>query len=417
MNILEMAREGLKVELSTAIRKAVAQKQEVVHMDLEVRTNGQTRVVNITVRPVKDPRAAGMLWVIFEERGLWKQQEILIPKRASGVRKVERLESMEDELRYTRETLQTTIEELETANEELKSTNEELQSTNEELQSANEELETSKEEQQSLNEELVTVNSELQGKIEELTKTNNDMRNLLDSMEVPTVFLDNNLHITRFTQHATEIFHVIGSDIGRPITHVVSKFKQENIEDDARSVLKDLVPRERECESKDGHWYLRRILPYRTMDNVIEGVVVTFMDIHEQKTALDKVNQLNEELQAAREYSQNIIETLREAIVVLNGDLKVISANRSFYRMFQVVPEATLDRFLYDLGKKQWDIPVLRELLENIIPADNVIEDFEVEHDFPKVGPKKIMLNARRMFQKETNEALILLAMEDIPGQ
>jgi len=417
MNILEMAREGLKVELSAAIRKAVVQKQEVVHRDLEVKTNGESRMVNITVRPVKDPRALGMLWVIFEERDLRKKQKILMPKRTSGARKDEQLESMEDELRYTRETLQTTIEELETANEELRSTNEELQSTNEELQSANEELETSKEEQQSLNEELVTVNSELQGKIEELTKTNNDMRNLLDSMEVPTVFLDNDLHITRFTQHATEIFHVIGSDIGRPITHVVSTLKQESIEDEARAVLKDLAPRERECESKDGHWYLMRVLPYRTMDNVIEGVVVTFMDIHEQKTALDQVNQLNKDVQEVREYSQNIIETLREAIVVLNGDLKVISANRSFYRMFQAIPETTEGRFFYDLGNKQWDIPVLRELLEKIIPVDNVIEDFEVEHDFLKVGHKKIMLNPRRMFQKEASEELILLAMENITAQ
>lgn len=416
MNILEMAREGLRVELPAAIRKAVALKQEIACKDLEIKTNGETRVVNIMVRPVKDARTPGLLWVIFEEGDLRKKQEGVRPKRTSKAGKDKRLDSMEDELRYTRETLQTTIEELEAANEELKSTNEELQSTNEELQSANEELETSKEEQQSLNEELVTVNSELQGKIEELTKTNNDMRNLLDSMEVPTVFLDSHLCITRYTHHVTRLFHVIESDIGRPITHVVSTLKQEGIEEEAEAVLKDLIPRERECESKDGHWYSMRVLPYRTMDNVIDGVVIAFLDIHEQKRALEKVNRLNEALQEAREYSQNIVETLHEAIVVLDNDLKVISANRSFYRMFQSVPEATEGRFLHDLGNKQWNIPKLRELLEEIIPKDHIIEDFEVEHDFHKVGHKRLRLNARRMIRKKQGRALILLAMEDVTG-
>ncbi len=416
MNILEMAREGLRVDLALAIRRAVTMKKEIFHRGREVRTNGKTRLVDVTVRPVNDARAKGLLWVIFEESPLIEEQDEVKPKRATRKMKDKRLDSMEDELRYTKETLQTTIEELETANEELKSTNEELQSTNEELQSANEELETSKEEQQSLNEELVTVNSELQDKIEALTNTNNDMRNLLDSMEVPTVFLDNDLHITRFTAHATKLFHMIESDIGRPITHVVSKLKHATIEDDARAVLKDLVPRERECENHEGHWYLIRLLPYRTMDNVIKGVVMTFLDIHEQKTASMKVNQLNEALQEALEYSKNIVETMREAIIVLDGDLKVISANRSFYSMFQAVPEATEGRFLYDLGNRQWDIPALRDLLEKIIPSDNVIEDFEVEYDFPKVGDKKIVLNGRRMVKKGSDRERILLAIEDVTG-
>lgn len=417
MNILEMARAGLRVELGAAIRKAISQKQEVVHTDLEVKTNGETRMVTITVRPVRDARASGLIWVTFEEGHFLKKQDGVMPKHASKAKKDKRMESLEDDLRYTRENLQTTIEEMETSNEELKTTNEELQSTNEELQSANEELETSKEEQQSLNEELATVNAELLSKIDELAKSNNDMRNLLDSMEVPTIFLDNSLHITRFTNHATKLFHVIESDLGRPIAHVVSTLKQACIEDEAKAVLKNLVPREMECETKDGRFYLMRVLPYRTMDNVIDGVVITFMDIHDQKAALMQVNKLNEALQEAREYLENIVETLREAIVVLDSNLNVISANRSFYRMFQAVPEATEGRLLYDLGNKQWDIPALRKLIEEIIPKDHVIEGFAVEHDFPKVGHKTMRLNARRMIRKKTGDELILLAIEDVTGR
>ena len=160
-----------------------------------------------------------------------------------------------------------------------------------------------------------------------------------------------------------------------------------------------------------------RLVPYRTMDNVIDGVVITFMDIHEQKTTSEKVNELYKVLLETREYSENIVETLHEAIVVLNSDFKVISANRSFYRMFQAVPEATEGRFLYDLGNKQWNIPKLRRLLEEIIPNDNVIEGFEIEHDFLKVGHKTILVNARRMIQKKAGEELILLAIEDVTGR
>ncbi|MDD5232963.1 MAG: PAS domain-containing protein, partial [Syntrophales bacterium] len=179
---------------------------------------------------------------------------------------------IEKELKYTRENLQATIEELQASNEELKSANEELQSTNEEL-------ETSKEEMQSVNEELATVNSELQVKIEQLSRAENDMRNLLDSTNSGIIFLDRDLRIKRFTQEATKLINLIHSDIGCPISHIVANLEYEGLDMDARQVLDALVPKEQEVRTRDGHNYLMRIMPYRTVENVIDGVAVTFTDI------------------------------------------------------------------------------------------------------------------------------------------
>jgi two-component system CheB/CheR fusion protein len=194
--------------------------------------------------------------------------------------------ALERDLRVKSETLQTTIEELETSNEEIMSANEELQSTNEELQSTNEELETSKEELQSVNEELVTVNTELQQKMEGLARANNDMNNLLAGTGIGVLFVDHQLHIQRFTPATTQIINLIQTDIGRPVSDLVSNLAGYNrLGEDVRSVLDSLIPRETEVQTRDGHWYLMRILPYRTVENVIEGAVLTFVDIAAQKRA------------------------------------------------------------------------------------------------------------------------------------
>ena len=193
------------------------------------------------------------------------------------------MQALEQELQSTKEYLQTTIEELETSNEELKSTNEELQSTNEELQSTNEELETSREELQSTNEELETVNAELQNKVEQLSDANNDLNNLLGATEVATLFLDNDINVKRFTPRAAEIFKLIAADDGRPIGDIVHNLQYDELVDDAKKVLENLGRVEKEVRTKEGNWFFMRILPYRTVDNAIDGVVVTFIDITRQK--------------------------------------------------------------------------------------------------------------------------------------
>ena len=280
LNIYDMAREGLKLELPSAIRKAKSQKKAVIYKGLQVRINGGTETVNLTVRPlVTSQTPSKLMIVLFEAIAPLGPNEPGEKRRTPGEKTDARIEALEKKLQYSNENLQTTIEELETSNEELNSTNEELQSTNEELQSTNEELETSKEEQQSLNEELMTVNSELQSKIEELTNASNDMKNLLDSTQIPTIFLDLDLCIKRFTSFATSVVNLIHTDIGRPIGDIVTKLEYGGLTEDAGAVLKDLVYREKEVPSKDGRFFTVRIAPYRTLENVIDGVVITFVDI------------------------------------------------------------------------------------------------------------------------------------------
>ncbi|HEX8962250.1 MAG TPA: PAS domain-containing protein, partial [Rhodocyclaceae bacterium] len=197
----------------------------------------------------------------------------------------EELQSTNEELQSTNEELTTSKEEMQSSQEELKSANEELQSTNEELQSTNEELTTSKEEMQSLNEELQTVNAELQSKVEDLSRASNDMKNLLNSTDIAIVFLDNALHVRRFTNSATRIIKLISSDVGRPLSDIVSELDYPKLHEDAKEVLRTLVFSEKEMATRDGKsWFLVRIMPYRTSENVIDGVVITFSDVTRSKT-------------------------------------------------------------------------------------------------------------------------------------
>ncbi len=410
LSIVDMAREGIKFELNSAINEAIMKNKEVEYKNLDVKTNGDYQPISLAVRPINQPKLMeGLVMVTFKDIELEKREQEKIPETTP--KKDKRIRELEEELRVTKERLHTTIEELETSNEELKSANEELQSMNEELQSTNEELETSKEELQSLNEELLTVNTELQNKVDQLSEVNDDMNNLLNSIETPTIFVDKDIKIKRFTKETIKLINLIPSDVGRPLKDIVSNVEYDNMIGDIKDVMDRVIYKEKEVRTKDGKWYLVRIIPYKTLENIIDGAVITFTDISEQKEVQKLADQL--------EYVKSIVDTVREPLVVLDEELKVISANDSFYNKFKVDEKDTEGKLFYKLGDNQWDIPKLRKLLEKILPRDQKFENFEVEHDFPRVGRRKMILNGRKIQEKRINgktigKGLILLAIEGI---
>lgn len=410
LNIIEMAREGLELELRNAVRLAAADGTPTLNHQISVKTNGDFTLVNLSVRPLPDTIGGqnSLLLVSFQDviSTVGKPGRKRAPKPAE----VGRIEGLERDLAYLKENYQASIEEQQASNEELKSTNEEMQSTNEELQSTNEELETSKEELQSVNEELITVNAELQAKIEQLAGMQNDMKNLLDNTMIGTLFLDDHMIIRRFTREATAIYRLVSADVGRPLSDINSNLENVEILADAQTVLESLVPIEHEVRTTNGAWYLVRIQPYRTLENVIEGVVLTFTDISKRVQAEMAV-------QLARDLAENVVDTIRDPLLVLDGDLQVVSANRAFYQYFQVLVADTVGRKVFDLGNSQWNIPALRQLLEVLLPRDQTIEGYVVEHDFPIIGHHKILVNARRILSKSNKPALILLSMQTLQPQ
>lgn len=326
-NVLRAAREGLRLELTTALRKAIAHGETVRYEGLKVKVGDVTQWINLIVRPANYPTVEpGLFLIVFEDipQQIEMEQLAKIADENTKGDKDLRIIALEREVRSKEEYLQSTIEELETANEELKSTNEEMQSTNEELQSTNEELETSKEELQSVNEELVTVNTELQQKIDELSRLNNDMNNLMAGTGIGTVFVDLQLRIVRFTPTITRIINLIQSDIGRPLSHIASNLvNYTRLEEDTKAVLENLLPSETEVQIKNGLWFLMRILPYRTVENVIEGCVITFVDITQTKTLQESLIE-EERLKA-------IVENVGDSIWSINSDYKLMMGNTTFF--------------------------------------------------------------------------------------
>jgi two-component system CheB/CheR fusion protein len=282
-NIYAMAREGLRYELGAAFQKALREKRSVTRSRVRLATDGGAQTVDITVEPVLEPEALqGTVMVVFTDVATLASEPLGKAKRTTT--KPAALDQREQELRRARDELQTAREQMQTSQEELRSANEEMQSTNEELQSTNEELTTSKEEMQSLNEELQTLNHELQSKVDELSRTNNDMRNLLDSTDIATLFLDDALNVRRFTPQTVKIIKLIPGDAGRPITDLASDLVYPGLVEDAREVLRTLVFKEQSIATRDGRWFTVRIMPYRTLDNRIDGLVITLVDITAAKT-------------------------------------------------------------------------------------------------------------------------------------
>ena len=332
-NILDLARRGLRLELAAALRAARTEEATVVRDDVWVKTNGDMEQIGLEVIPLEKPESlAGRLLVVFKgspETPAQPESGSMAAQVPEGEREA-RIVELESELQKTRDGHQATVEELESANEELKSTNEELQSANEELQSTNEEHESSKEELQSLNEELHTTNSELEYKINELHAANDDIRNLFNRTEITAIFVDDELKVRRFTEGATRIVNFIDSDVGRPLTHLVTNLADDGLIEDVREVAKNLEPREREVQTQDGTWYKMRITPYRTVDSRIDGAVITFSNISGQKAAQERIETTGAESEAAWLMLRTVFDMNPQGLAVIDNEGAVVIVNRAF---------------------------------------------------------------------------------------
>lgn len=336
-NILKMAREGLRRELTTALHKSARANEIVRFPGLRVRTNGDFTTVNLILHPVvPESSSEAPLYLVILEKAPPVDPEPAFQNALHASTEAEtpdidiRIKALRQELQAKEEYLQTANEELETSNEELKSSNEELQSINEEFQATNEELATSKEELQSLNEELLTVNNDLQTNVLSLSRANNDINNLLAGTGIATVFVDFRLRILSFTPTASQIINVIRSDMGRPVSHIVSNLINYNcLVEDIQAVLDTLIPRETEVQTTDGLWYTMRILPYRTIDNVIEGAVLNFVDITEIKKTREALQKANDLLRLAV-----VVRDAHDAVTVQDPEGCILAWNPGAVRMY-----------------------------------------------------------------------------------
>jgi len=394
-DLTRLVKPGLLAPLKAAIRKARHDKTPVVETGLRVRDGGQTRDVDLRVLPIRDPSGKEECWLIlFEESPRGRAGARGKGKLAVGpksTREHDTILHLEQELRAMRDYLQSIVESQEAATEELRSANEEAQATNEELDTAKEELQAS-------NEELNTVNDELRARNLEQGALNSDLRKLLESINVPLVMVGKNLHIRWFTPAMESLLHLLPTDQGRPITDLHSA-AIPNFRDLLLAALAGEQNKNIEMQGPAGRWLSLRILPYRGLDNTIDGAIATLVDI--------------DDLKRARDFAEAVVATVREPLLVLDAGLRVRTANQAFYGLFQMESKDVVGHQIYELGGRRWDIPKLRELLENILPKQTVMMDFELEQTYPGIGLRTMLLHAREIRQGD-GERMILLAVNDI---
>jgi two-component system CheB/CheR fusion protein len=414
LSLPRMIQKGLLAGLRELIQEARVSHAAVRRQGLTFRHRERFLSVDMEAVPVQ-ARAAGKLCflVLFVETpAASAQPEAAQPLPSLPRRETDRqIAQLEQELATTQQYLHAVIEDQSADNEELQAANEEVLSSNEELQSLNEELETAKEELQSGNEELSTLNEELQNRNLELGQLGDDLVNLFSGLHIPVVLLSPDLRLRRFTPAAARLMNLLPTDVNRPLNDIRPNFDLPSLEVALLEAIETVTLIEREVQDREGCWYSLRIRPYKTRDNRIDGALMVLVDIDDLKRGAVQVAE-------ARDFADAIIETVREPLLVLTGELRVERANRTFCDTFRVRREKTEGRFLYDLGNRQWDIPALRQALRSILAEDRLgesreLECFEVEHEFPEIGRRTMVLNACRVWREGRGAEKILLAMED----
>ena len=405
-SLSRMAREGLLVDLRSALSKAKKDNSTVRKEGVVVTSNGSRRTVDLEVVPLRVQGSSERFFLVVF---LDPAQESTVParkgprgrkERAKGSPVVRDNERLTREVARLKEQFQSLIEDHETTLEEFKTANEEVLSANEELQSTNEELETAKEELHSSNEELTTLNEELQNRNIELSTANDDLLNLIANVNIPIVMVGSDLRIRRFSPPAEKLLNLIPADVGKYLGEIRPNIDIADLERLVRETIDTASPHEREVHEKGGRWYMLRVRPYKMWDTKIDGAVLSFQDIDALKRTLDQT----------RNYADALFENAREAILLLDGSLRVISANSAFYHTFQFDEEVGL---LHQLGDGQANLARLRALLGEVMQNNSRLDDFELRLSFPHIGERLIILNARRI-EPQMGRQLILLAIEDV---
>ncbi len=393
LNILNMVPSELSIAIGTAIHRIVKEKKEIIYNDINFEIDGQSMIINLLVKPFIHLKSkANLILLIFlpvEKSSLTDEST---ERFDIGSNIGLRIKDLEQELKYTKENLQATIEELETSNEELQATNEELIASNEELQSTNEEL-------QSVNEELYTVNSEYQNKIEELTELNNDINNWFNVTSIGTIFLDLKLRVRKFTPAVTKFVNLIENDLGRPINHISYNFHYDSFFIDIENVLKTLKPVECELKTLFEKWFLLKILPYRTIENAVKGIVITFIDITQTK-------QYEDQIVRSRDLLHRILENSPLAQVMVNKFGSITYANKKALEIFGLSEEELIKRTYNDQrwkssDKSGIDLTDEKKPFSLILKTKKSIFNFYEEIDRPDGSRMKLVINGSPIFDKD----------------
>ena len=420
LNLLKMARPDLIWEIRAAVQKSRKLGRPFRIPGIHLDHAGESRTLAIEVVPVPGSvLSERSFWVVFESSlpaaspGPGNEPARALPHaktsaaaRLRARRELHRAARLERELAQTKAGLRETIQEQEAANEELQSANEEVLSRNEELQSINEEFETAKEELQSSNEELTTLNEELDHRHSEMVLLNNDLSNLFASLDIPIVILSRDHRIRRFSPAAETLLNLMPSDVGRPIGDLHFGAIYAGLRAEINSAIDTGKVHEREMKGPHGRWLSLRIHPYRGAGKEILGAMLVLVDVN----ALHHAGELVEE---QRQYSEAIIAALRESLLILDSDLRIVTANKSFLETFRFASSQIVGNYIYEIGSGQWNVARLRKLLQDVLTHDAEFVDFEVDHVFPIVGRKMLLLNAHRFLRHSDDSPLILLAIQD----
>ena len=410
LDLLSWVRPELYAKLRAGLAEAFEKRKLVALTGIRIEGGAAATCVEITIEPITPGlHEGGIFLVAFRDAS---SQSTAPPGPGEAPDDVDPEDGalsgqIYQDLQATRDQLRTAVDQLRLAAEEHSASYEELLSLNEELQSSNEELEASKEELQSLNEELTTTNRQLEERNEELSTLTSDLDNLLTSTEVPTLFLDRELRVRRFTRATPDVLRIGPADLGRPLAELALEVRDDDLLSDCERVLADPTPIEVEVTGDDGRWFSRRVLPYSTTDGRLDGVCLTFHEITALKEAAA-------ESEYARLYAEAIIRTSRTPLLVLDTRHRVVSANRAFYDTFEIDEEHTVGRLLSELGDGQWAIPQVRALLQEASSGqEREVRDYEVEHQFERIGWRSMRLNADVM-SSTSRPDLILVSIEDV---